>query len=325
MLIHAPISRRDAVEPLVAAGADSCYGGLLPDAEGNTPRAFLSRRHMPNDNFTSFEDLAATVRALHAHGRPFFLTLNEQFYAPEAFELACEQVDRTADLPLGGVIVADPGLLAALRARHPELALVASSVLALCNSAAIAFFRDRGVRRVILPRSLRPDEMAALAGAFPDVELECFLLNDRCPNIDGLCGFVHPQAGSPASRFRSLCRSTTAVAVGAREVGDAGPDVSPDRVRRGARFEADACGACALPELMRAGVRHAKIVGRNRPLDALVRDIAFLVAVRALARAAPHDVAALQRQIPRLRAEHYGEACPPGLCYYPDPAPSRPG
>lgn len=337
--IHAPLSRTEEVEPLVEAGADGCYAGVFPiERIGKSP-VIINRRNHPENNFRSVAELREAQLLLHSAGLELFVTFNEHFYPTEVLSLILEVLDALVDAPgLTGVIVTEIGLMMELRRRYPQLALKASTGCVVQNSAAATLLQELGVNRVVLPRAMTVMEIAMLVRACPGTEFECFVLNDRCPNVDGLCHFVH--ADFTDSRFPTQCRWVQFSSVCAPKnrpapgKGNAQTALGTEDLARVFGSESLACAACYVPALYHAGVKGFKIVGRDRSPSDKRRAVRFMAAVRELFRdntseamtRAGHSPVTEEtwRRIRELRRQHFDGACHPGLCYLPDPPPTRP-
>ncbi|MDF1561696.1 MAG: U32 family peptidase [Deltaproteobacteria bacterium] len=255
------------------------------------------------------EDFLEAQRQLHAAGRSLFLTLNEHSNPPEVVDRIEALLQQLVSSPgLTGVIVADLGLARFLSERFPELILVASTGLALSNSGAVELVRRLGIRRVVFPRMLHLEEMAALVERCPEVEFETFVMNDRCPNVDGLCNFVHWEVGE--THFPNQCRFV-------RLDGATGPDQRPGNFNLSLRFREDACGACSLHALREAGVQHLKIVGRDRGLENKRQAVSFLAGLLERLAAGPLPAGEFHALARERYAETFGRACTPDQCYLP--------
>jgi putative protease len=252
------------------------------------------------------------------------------------------------------VIISDLGLFLAAREDHPEARLCASTGMVALNSESVGFLSQLGASRVILERQLGIGEVRRIKEAHPGVELEAFILNGRCRNIEGFCTFqhghqdvlhpVHPAVGrvlyramhhpllysvgvrlprwmterGPVERaiaeVYNPCRFTY-------EVGVEGPAAcaASERIRSflGRKVQAY-CGGCALHELWEAGVDAVKVVGRIFPTSRRVEDTRFIAGLlRRLReeRPAREEFHAMAREAYRSR---FGVACDFESCYYPD-------
>jgi collagenase-like PrtC family protease len=277
--ILAALTASGEVEPLARAGADEFFCGVLPGDLVRSSRAFLylNRRAAPSANFASVADLRAAIATADRLGRSVLVTFNELFYAPEV-EAAI--VDLVADLdlhPPHGVIVANTGLILALRERWPDLRIASGTGFPVFNRGALAFLKGLGVARVTLPSALTRVELATLVRESKelDLEVECFVLNDSCCNTNALCTYYHDQEGDGMAL--PFCRLPKDFVVRRATEGDEARAAGrlgelPFRMSIG-------CGACEIPALADAGCDALKVVGRLRGLDGRVRNLGFIQAV----------------------------------------------
>src|SRR5690606_2718875 len=199
----------------VEAGADSVYCGLRDDTNA---------RNLPGLNFSPAE-LADSVRWAHARGAKVLLAVNT-FARAGASSRWRHSIDAAAAAGVDAVIVADLGVLACAREAHPNLRLHLSVQAAAGSPEAIAFYaRTYGVKRVVLPRVLSVEEIAALNREI-EVETEAFVYGGLCvmaegrcalssyatgrsPNLDGVCSppeavSYTEEAGAMVSRLGGL-------------------------------------------------------------------------------------------------------------------------
>lgn len=311
MKILAPLRHWTEAAPLRAAGADELYCGLTPPGwEERFGRAWVHRRNPASAGLPSLEDLDRTVAA--AGPVPVYVTLNAPSYpegaTPFLLEFARELVGGRG---VRGLIVADLGLILALRQAGLAARVHLSSLATCTNPGSAAFFRDLGIARIVLPRHLSLAEIAACAAA--GVELEAFLLNDGCVFEEGLCATTHA--------FGPFCLGD---GEGAEHLG---PGVRERyafwkwtlnncgcQTNRG--FQLGPCGLCALPRLRDAGVASLKVVGREASLARKESSVRLAHEARRLAAAGAgperirEAVVALRGASELCRGAH--------LCYYPD-------
>ncbi len=313
--IVSPVDRLSEALPLLEAGVDELYGGVLP---GGWRERFgllgsANQRTFPEAQVPGFDDLAAIVALAHTRGATFSLTLNAPFYSDEQMPLLEELVDEAAAAGIDGVILADLGLLRRLRRRHPQLEYHASTLAHLTNSAAIDFFRRQGISRAVLPRHLTVADMTAIAARTRGVRLDAFLLVGKCPNTEGLCTFHHSSpdrvwpceipyritplaGGEPSESLRGAMERQGSWATTNRRHG---------------------CGLCAIPHLLRSGLWGLKLVGRGAATEQKVRNVLLVRDFIDLAATEPD----LERYRHKARAAHrrrFGSACSPNVCYYPE-------
>ncbi|HZW51304.1 MAG TPA: U32 family peptidase, partial [Rudaea sp.] len=229
------------------------------------------------------------------------------------------------------VIVADLALISELREHVPDLAVHVSSVAACRNSAGVGFYRDMGVRRVILPRDVTLDEIGAIAKAAGDIEVEVFVLNDGCVFEEGACHSIH----LPAKQGGPICidsrpfsyrdaKGGTISARTARMLRENDADYQRWLwYRFGCGFSTTAesypfgpCGLCAISRLQDAGVTSVKIAGREGATARKLKSVEMVRAVvqRVHGGSPQEDVARFAVGI-RKSEQH----CRAGfMCYYPE-------
>jgi len=314
MRIISPIDRAAEAELLLDAGADELYGGYVPAQwrEQYSLLASLNQRTFEGAQLQGLEELAEVVARAHGRGRTFSLTLNAPFYAGAQLPLLLDYVDRTVDAGIDGIILADLGLLRLLRRRHPGLEYHASTLAHLTNSAAVEFYVEQGVGRVIFPRHLTVAEMRQIAEKLPQVRFDAFMLVGKCPNTEGLCTFHHsnPDKIWPCEipyRISPL-------------KGPASPTLLQAMARQGSWSQTDrrhGCGLCAIPHLLRTGIYGIKLVGRGAPSAQKVKNVQLVRDFLDLA-ATEKDFDTYRQRAMAAHRERFGAPCSPNVCYYPE-------
>lgn len=188
-----PAGTPAALKAAIDAGADTVYCGF---------RDCTNARNYPGLNF-DVDEMAEGIAYAHEHGRKVLVAINT---FPRAGDLEPwhRAVDNAAAVGADAVIMADIGLLDYATRKHPDLRRHLSVQAAASNPLSIAFYRDRfDVRRVVLPRVLSVEEVAALVSEIGiETEVFCFgsvgsMSEGRCflssyftglsPSSDGAC------------------------------------------------------------------------------------------------------------------------------------------
>jgi putative protease len=156
-------------------GATAIYAGQ--------PRYSLRVR---NNDFGTLENLAAGIRETQSRGGKFYLVSN---ILPHNAKLKTYLDDMAPVIALkpDALIMADPGLMAMIRERWPDMPIHLSVQANTVNHAAVKFWRSVGVARVILSRELSLDEVAEIRQECPDTELEVFVHGALCIAYSGRC------------------------------------------------------------------------------------------------------------------------------------------
>jgi len=157
-----------------AYGADAVYAGQ--------PRYSLRVR---NNDF-QLDNLRIGIEEAHALGRKFFVASN---LLPHNNKLKryLEHMQPIIEMRPDALIMADPGLIAMVRERWPEMPIHLSVQANTMNWAAVHFWQSVGISRVILSRELSLDEVEEIRQRCPDIELEVFVHGALCIAYSGRC------------------------------------------------------------------------------------------------------------------------------------------
>ncbi len=244
--LMAPAGDWDSARAAVENGADAVYFGLQ---NGFNARARAA-------NFTDAE-LPELMTFLRTRGVRGYLTLNTLIFDDELVE--AERVARlVVAAGVDAVLVQDLGLLRLLHRLCPELPLHASTQMTLSSAECIGEVESLGVRRVVLPRELSIDQIAAIHRQ-TGVELEAFVHGALCISYSGQCLASLSMGGRSANRGQCAqpCRLPYEV------LCDGGPSDAADK--KYPLSPHDLAAFDRLPELIAAGVSALKIEGRLKP------------------------------------------------------------
>jgi len=158
-----------------AYGADAVYAGQ--------PRYSLRVR---NNEFSREDILAAGIEEAHANGKLFFLASN---IAPHNNKLRTyiRDLEPIIDMRPDALIMSDPGLIMMVRERWPEQNIHLSVQSNVVNYAAVRFWQQMGLKRIILSRELSLQEIAEIREQCADIELETFVHGALCIAYSGRC------------------------------------------------------------------------------------------------------------------------------------------
>lgn len=182
----APAGDMECLYAAVAAGADAIYvGGKRFGA-----RAFAK-------NF-DIDELTSAVKYCHLHGVKLYVTLNTLI---EDREMA-EAVEYAAELYRIGVdalIVADLGVISAIRRYVPNLELHASTQMSVHSTLGANAATKLGVSRVVPARELSIEDIKFIVDN-SDCEIEVFLHGALCVCHSGQCLFSSLVGGRSGNR-----------------------------------------------------------------------------------------------------------------------------
>jgi putative protease len=308
MELVCPAGTPAALRAAIEAGAHSVYCGFADETNA---------RNFPGLNFNR-EEMAEGVAFAHARGARVLVAINTfpRAGGEPLWHRALADAERAG---ADAVILADIGLLAHAAERHPGLRRHLSVQAAAANPDAINFYADAfGVKRVVLPRVLTVEEIAAINREV-EVETEVFIFGGLCvmaegrcslsswvtgksPNMNGVCspashvsyaedgqelvarlgGYtIHRTPKGAPAPYPTLCKGCF---TSGEQTGHLFEDpVSLDATR-------------LIPQLGRAGVRALKIEGRQRSRAYVAQVVrAFRAALEAEAAGRPLPESELAR------------------------------
>lgn len=175
MELLCPAGSMPAVKAAISQGADAIYVGLKDDTNA---------RHFAGLNFTESQ-LTEVARYVHQAGRKLHVAINT-FAHPAAWSRWQQAVDSAVRAGTDVLILADMAVLAYAAERYPQVELHLSVQASATNAAAIDFYRQFNIRRVVLPRVLSMQQVRALARSC-DIDLEVFAFGSLCIMAEGRC------------------------------------------------------------------------------------------------------------------------------------------
>ena len=134
-----PAGNLEKLRTALLYGADAVYTG----APGLSLRAAAAEM--------SLDELATGVSEAHAKGARIYAALN--IFARDADIAKARQVlPLLAETDVDALIVSDPGLVRLVRQITPEIPVHLSTQANTTNSESVRFWRDCGIKRVIVAR-----------------------------------------------------------------------------------------------------------------------------------------------------------------------------
>ncbi len=272
-----PAGTPAALKSAVDAGADCVYVGFRDETNA---------RNFPGLNFNR-KELAEGIAYAHERGAKVLVAINTFPRAGRA-DLWHQAVADAAGLKADAAILADIGLIEHAHRTHPDLRLHLSVQAAASNPDAIRFYAERyGIKRVVLPRVLTVQEIAAVSARVQPVETEVFVFGGLCVMAEGRCALSSYATGqspnvngvcSPASdvRYTETAAGITSE-LGGFTINKFGPNepAGYPTLCKGRFIAADKASylfeeptslntLAILPDLIKAGVTAFKIEGRQR-------------------------------------------------------------
>ncbi len=185
----APAGTFEKMEYAFAYGADAVYAGV--------PKFSLRVRENDFDK----QRLAKAIKYSHDLGKKIYLTMNI-FPHNRKIDSFVKMLSKVAEMKPDGLIMADPGMIMLAREKHPELVIHLSTQANAINWQSVKFWKNIGVKRIILSREINLDEIKAIKYHVPDIELESFVHGAVCIAYSGRCllsnYFTHRDANQGA-------------------------------------------------------------------------------------------------------------------------------
>ena len=241
--ILAPAGDWECLRAAVENGADAVYFGLNS--------GFNARARAANFEPT---DLPAIVEFLHRRGVRGYVTLNTLVFTDE-LPIVERLIRQIAAAGVDAVLVQDIGIARLVAAVCDQLPVHASTQMTLSSAECIDAVQSLGFERVVLPRELSVNEIAAIHKSSP-MALEAFVHGALCVAYSGQCLTSESLGGRSANRGQcaQACRLPYDLICDGRDVDTGAVKylLSPQDL---AAYE-------LIPALIQAGVCSLKIEGR---------------------------------------------------------------
>jgi collagenase-like PrtC family protease len=336
--ILSPLSRPDEVEPIINAGADELYCGVLPAEwrENYTVAASLNRRQEDNPvicttpHMKNFKEFEESLKIAHKYNTHVVLTLNEHYYNQQQYKYLTGYIEKALHAGVDAFIVGDVGIILTIREMDTNVKIYISTAGTAFNSQTVHFYRDLGASRVILPRHLSLEEIEEISRNAVDIELETFILNSRCANVDGFCTFHHGLADFIPEKerkrdYENACMVLYKITAAVKGCSDdeaeklLREEVSWERQYFWSAMHIDErpCGACALYEFEKMGLTGVKIIGRQNTKEKKINDVKFIHHLLNFLRDEKPAKKAFRKYAQKLYQQQYERPCIIFKCYYP--------
>lgn len=280
------------------------------------------------DRFGNYEDLnrmsafrkTANMEGLGAVGslknvcgeNELYVTLNAGCYSLEQQTFLADVIAALAEMKVTGIIVGDPYLVRTVL--ENGLKPVASTMVGIYNADMARWCKECGFQRLILPRDLSLNDIACIIDDVPDIEYECFLMRNGCRYSDSNCLARH------SDRYGAICtgldRSKTVFGGAATKSFAAHDAMSFNHQAFSRVFHKEACGMCAIWDLIQMGVTAGKVVGRADGVQSIFKDALLLQQNILIAE----ECYTREEYLSKMSyPENYDSFCFQGCnCYYPE-------
>ena len=232
-------------------GADAVYCG--------TPKLSLRSRSEVSDN-----DLEKTIEYAHSIGKRVNAAINI-FAWDETYDEIKEQAKILRDLKVDGIIVADGGVVDAIKEVAPDVPIHISTQANTVSYHTCKFWHKNGAERIVLGRELNKEQLKDIMKNKPEgLEIEIFGHGALCFGYSGRCflsEFLSARNGNLGDCSQP-CRWAYNVYV--EETNNPGNLMPVETDEKGTYIfsSKDLCLIRELPEIIDMGIDSLKIEGR---------------------------------------------------------------
>jgi len=342
MEILAPLSDYSEIIPLINAGADKFYCGIIPE-EWQKFRNNININARPNSFSLNFEQLKRSYYLIKKNKKELSVVFNSQFYTSEQIRLIGVYIKKLKKIGIRDFTIANIGLLYFLNKNLKNVKLNLSTVGSLLNNLSIDFYRRFGVTGVTLPLT-DFSHIKSITKDNKGTEYTVFILNNGCRNYHPFCFFGHKSKpiskGAELSqkllnKNRKMILKFSNLIPGHVQQKYIQPcntnydfkmiisqenknnDIIKKRLNDFFGLKCSImrhlmCGTCTINELETIGVKNLKISGREMSLK---QKVLYTKYVKECINVASHSNR--KALCKKLHRDYFGYKCIPSKCYFP--------
>ena len=180
----APVGSMEHLKVAINAGASSVY----LSGKDYGARKFAQ-------NFT-LDEIKEAISTAHMHNVKVYVTVNTLIKQDE-LEDVINYLARLYSIGVDAVLVQDLGLVELINKHLPNLKIHASTQMTCENQLKLDYLESKGIKRVVLPREMRKDEIKNLK---TNMELEIFAHGALCYSYSGQCLMSSFKGGRSGNR-----------------------------------------------------------------------------------------------------------------------------
>lgn len=245
-----PAGNLEKLKTAVLFGADAVYLG---------GKEFSLRAYA--DNFT-LEEIAMGLAFVRQYNKKVYVTVNILAHNRD-LQQTPSYLEKLEEIQVDGLIVSDPGIIKLAQRYASSIPLTLSTQANVSNYEAAAFYRDLGVKRIVLARELSLEEIQEIKQKV-DIEIEMFIHGAMCVSYSGRCLLSHYMTGRSANYGACAhpCRYRYAL-VEEKRPGQYYP-IEEDERGSYILNSRDLCLLEYVPRLMDMGIESFKVEGRMK-------------------------------------------------------------
>ena len=167
----APVGSMDHLKVAINAGASAVY---------LSGKDYGARKYA--QNFT-LDEINEAVNTAHLHNVKVYITVNTLIKQDE-LEDVMNYLSKLYAIGVDAVLVQDLGLVELINRHLPKFKIHASTQMTCENQLKLDYIESKGIKRIVLPREMRKDEIQDLK---TNMELEIFVHGALCYSYSGQC------------------------------------------------------------------------------------------------------------------------------------------
>ncbi len=198
----------------------------------------------------SIEQIKESCDFAHNLGKKVYLTLNIVFHN-EDMDGVEEYIKEVVDAGIDAFIVSDPFIISHIKNNYPNVEVHLSTQNSTSNYAAVEYFKEEGIDRVVLARELSKTEIAEIIEK-TKVDIEVFIHGAMCTCFSGRCALSNYVTNRDANRggCAQVCRFA----------------FESDEEKKFTMATKDLNMAHHIKEMIEIGIKSLKVEGRMRSL-----------------------------------------------------------
>lgn len=310
-----PLNRQEDLADYQKAGAGEYYLGFW-DAEWHEKfgeYADINRLtgYKKATNYNTFQEILPIIKRVKAEQASIYVTFNSSIYSQDQLDYMEKYMQPLLEAGVDGIIVSCPELVEI--ARRNNINAVISTIAGVYNSDIVKYYKQLGVKRVILPRDLSVDDIEKIVITVPDMEYEVFLMRNGCVFSDSNCLGLH------RSEKRAICatiNNSESNLVNVSTESHINDETELNHFLYHKVFHSNACGLCSIFRFVKMGICAGKIVGRSDESEYVCEDIRLICHNIKIAEKCTSEKEYLENmEFPSNRTTR----CEYGMnCYYPE-------
>lgn len=180
----APVASMEHLKVAINAGASSIY---------LSGKEYGARKFAKN---FSLDEISEAVNIAHLHNVKVYVTVNTLIKEDELQDVM-NYLATLHSIGVDAVLVQDLGLVELINKHLPNLKIHGSTQMTAENQLKLDYLENKGIKRIVLPREMRKDEIKNLK---TNMELEIFVHGALCYSYSGQCLMSSFKGGRSGNR-----------------------------------------------------------------------------------------------------------------------------